>query len=434
MAYKRWACAVLKPAEKANDMHFTREEIATKLRNREFHGLPVRLEHTDYTVGSVGEAYQTRKHGSLFVRLDMEPGSLPAETAINAVRKGLIRGVSLSHNPINKQLHECSLTKVPGREGTYLIPEDAPVHASSSDPTRANFSYFDSLEYVSQTPEVASSSSAMSAEATPPQAQATPAPTAPNASNASVPKEAPKEVKSVEPQANQPTPPGDELTPDKIETMAKNAKLIREENERMKQELEKLRKQTEPLTKQRVDETKRFFDTIFEKVARETPEQKAKADEAQKKIMEVVLTDETLSEVMSPVIKQSLQPAQPSTNTTNNSNPRQEEVRASLKRGREMTPDMRALLDMTADAKREEDTGRFRKPAKDPVLQSIFQDAFSNKMAPQPTAAYSQTDDKQRQIVERFTQNYREQSMSGLPMVDLALQQYASVEAWQRRI
>lgn len=430
MAYKRWACAVLKPADQASDMHFTREEIAAKLRNREFHGLPVRLEHTDYTVGSVGEAYQTRKHGSLFVRLDMDPSTLPAETAINAVRKGLIRGVSLSHNPINKQLHECSLTKVPGREGTYLIPEDAPVHTNTSDPTRANFSYFDSLEYVSQPTEVASTS-AMSAEATPPQTQATPpqAQATPASNSPPAPKEAPKDTKS----ADQPANPGDELTPDKIETIAKNARLIREENERMKQELEKLRKQTEPLTKQRVEETKKFFDTIFEKVARETPEQKAKADEAQKKIMEVVLTDETLSEVMTPVIKQSLQPVQPTNPANSNNNPRQDEVRASLKRGREMTPDMRALLDMTTDSKREEDTGRFRKPAKDPVLQSIFQDAFSMKM-PAPTAAYSQTDDKQRQIVERFTQNYREQSMSGLPMVDHTIQQYANVEAWQRRI
>jgi len=399
-------------------MHFTKQEIADKIKRNEFTNMPVRFEHSDETLGRVGYAYQA-KQGSLFLRLDLEGSRPETEATIGAIRQGKIRGVSLSHNPLNKQLNEVSITTVPGREGCYLLPQ-GPPQSVATDPTRVNFSYFDSLEYVGQP----SDSSQMSQPVT----QAPPAEVkAPEVKPAPEVKAAP-EVKPAEAKPAADKPEGaDELTPENLATIAKTAKAIHEENERMKKELESLRKKTEPLERQRVEEVKKYVGTVIEKLARETPEQKAKAEEAQRKLTQAILEDETLSSLVLETQKQSVEQKLKLPD-----NPREEEVRSSLKRGREMTSDMRDLLHLAADSKRDVNTGQWQKNTKselNPVLQTIFNEAFSGK-APQPVAAYSQDQEKYRQIVEAHAANYNAAKLQAAPVIQYDSKQFVSVDAW----
>lgn len=389
-------------------MHFTKQEIAARLH--EFKGLPVRLEHTDYLLGKVGQAYQA-KQGSLFTRLDFQPIGIEAQCAVDAIKRGDIRGVSLNHNPLTKQLNEISPTKIPGREGCYLLPESTPV-SRQSDPTQACFSYFDSLEYNDQ----ASSTSTMAEPVEAPKTSEVKSTEAPrNEKPAEARIEKPVEAKSVD---------DNELTTEKAEAIAKAAKAIEEENKRMKAELEQLRKKTEPLEKQKAESVAKFVSTLFEKVVRETPEQRTKADAAQRRLAEAVLQDETLSEVI-------LSTGKPSSNVT--VDPRDEQVRKSVKRP--MGPETRALLDMARESKHDEKTGEFRQLRKstlDPVLQGILDSAFSLQAAA-PQAAFSNTSEKDREIVEKFTENYRQQSQTGAPPITFEPQFFGSFQAFSNR-
>lgn len=399
-------------------MHFTKQEIAARLH--EFKGLPVRLEHTNYLLGKVGHAHQA-KQGSLFVRLDFQPIDIEAQSAVDAIKRGDIRGVSVNHNPLTKQLTEVSATKIPGREGCYMLPESATVQFRQSDPTQACFSYFDSLEYNGQ----ASSTDTMAEPVEAPKPNEAKPVEAPK-TNVAKPVEAPKtnEAKPVETRETKPSD-DNELTTEKAEAIAKAAKAIEEENKRMKAELEQLRKKTEPLEKERAEKVAAFVSTLFGKVVRETPEQKAKADAAQRRLAEAVLQDETLAEVVLSAGK-----------TSNNNvavDPRDEQVRKSVKRP--MGPETRALLEMTRESKHDEKTGEFRQLRKsplDPVLQGILDSAFSLQAAA-PQAAFSNTSEKDREIVEKFTENYRQQSMTGAPPITFEPQFFGSFQAFSNR-
>lgn len=414
--YSCWGCGVYKPADTASSMHFTKQEIADKIKRNEFTNMPVRFEHSDETLGRVGHAYQA-KQGSLFLRLDLEGSRPETEATIGAIRQGKIRGVSLSHNPLNKQLNEVSITTVPGREGCYLLPQ-GPQQAVATDPTRVNFSYFDSLEYVGQ-PLDSSQMSQPVTQAPPAEVKAPEVNPAPEAKPAA-------DKPEVKPAGDKPEV-AEELTPEKLATIAKTAKAIHEENERMKKELESLRKKTEPLERQRVEEVKKYVGTVIEKLARETPEQKAKAEEMQRKLTQSILEDETLSSLVLETQKQSAEQKLKLPD-----NPREEEVRSSLKRGREMTSDMRDLLHLAADSKRDVNTGQWQKNTKselNPVLQTIFNEAFSAK-APQPVAAYSQDQEKYRQIVEAHAANYNAAKLQAAPVIQYDSKQFVSVDAW----
>lgn len=406
--YSRWACAIWKPVDQPQAMHFTRQEIAAKLH--EFKGLPVRLEHTEYLLGKVGDAHQA-KQGSLFVRLDFRPASIEAQSAVDAIKRGDIRGVSVNHNPLTKQLHEISATKVPGREGCYLLPEATAAQLHQSDPTQACFSYFDSLEYNDQSPP----SNTMEAPAEKPVEAARPADAKPaeaKVTETAKPTDKPVDAKSED----------NELTVEKAEAIAKAARAIEEENKRIKAELEQLRKKTEPLEKERAEKVASFVSTLFQKVVRETPEQKTKADAAQRRLAEAVLADETLSELVLSTNK-AVPPA----------DPRDEQVRKSVKRS--MGPETRSLLDMAREGNRDEKSGEFRhlrKSTLDPALQSILDSAFSLQAAA-PQAAFSNTSEKDREITEKFTENYRQQSMTGAPPITFEPQHWASFQAYSNR-
>lgn len=394
-------------------MHFTRQEIADKLN--EFKGLPVRLEHTEYLLGKVGDAHQA-KQGSLFVRLDFQPASIEAQSAVDAIKRGDIRGVSVNHNPLTKQLHEISATKIPGREGCYLLPEATTTQLHQSDPTQARFSYFDSLEYNDQGPP----SSTMEATDKPVEA-ARPVDAKPAEAKVA---ETAKPVDTTRPVDAKQTDKSEdnELTVEKAEAIAKAARAIEEENKRIKAELEQLRKKTEPLEKERAEKVASFVSTLFQKVVRETPEQKAKADVAQRRLAEAVLADETLSELVLSTNKV-VPPA----------DPRDEQVRKSVKRS--MGPETRSLLDMAREGNRDEKSGEFRhlrKSPLDPALQSILDSAFSLQAAA-PQAAFSNTSEKDREIVEKFTENYRQQSSTAAPPVTFEPQYWASFQAYSNR-
>lgn len=391
-------------------MHFTRQEIAAKLH--EFKGLPVRLEHTEYLLGKVGDAHQA-KQGSLFVRLDFRPASIEAQSAVDAIKRGDIRGVSVNHNPLTKQLHEISATKVPGREGCYLLPEATTTQLHQSDPTQARFSYFDSLEYNDQGPP----SSTMEAPADKPVEAVRPAEAKVAETAKPVDAKQADTAKPVDAKAED-----NELTVEKAEAIAKAARAIEEENKRIKAELEQLRKKTEPLEKERAEKVASFVKTLFGTVVRETAEQKAKADAAQRKLAEAVLADETLAEVVLSTNKV-VPPA----------DPRDEQVRKSVKRS--MGPETRSLLDMAREGNRDEKSGEFRhlrKSTLDPALQSILDSAFSLQAAA-PQAAFSNTSEKDREIVEKFTENYRQQSSTAAPPVTFEPQYWASFQAYSNR-
>ncbi len=97
-----------------------------------------------------------------------------------------------------------------------------------------------------------------------------------------------------------------------------------------------------------------------------------------------------------------------------------------------MTSDMRDLLHLAADSKRDVNTGQWQKNTKselNPVLQTIFNEAFSGK-APQPVASFSQDQEKYRQIVEAHAVNYNAAKLQAAPVIQYDSKQFVSVDAW----
>lgn len=152
--YSRWGCIYRDPPERTPYRYeISRSHLAEKIARGEFNNLTVDMGHIDDTiwhVGRVTDAVQATKSGAVFARITIPygKGDIAQDFAVQQIRNGGIRGLSLQHDPSNddRKLLGVGLTPKPGRPGTFFLPDDQQPPPNMPRSQLASFSAFNSVD------------------------------------------------------------------------------------------------------------------------------------------------------------------------------------------------------------------------------------------------------------------------------------------------